>query len=452
MNKFFLLFLGVLVQTAAISQSYLRCGSTELINIKEGQLPGFKSHLAEQFNQTKLAAQQSRNQAATIYVPVVVHVVYNTAQQNLDDSIIKNQIAILNRDFNRNNADASNLRAVFGDVGGSSDIVFYLADTDPAGNPTNGIIHKSTGKSSFSIDILGGSYVDLEKVKSAADGSVGWPSNKYCNIWVCNMAVNLFGTIQEGSLLGLATPPTNPLPSIWPSGATSGLLDGLVLYYKVVGDNNPTLATDATLLPVANKGRTAVHEMGHYLGLRHIWADKGNPLTGAAACTPFEDDGMADTPYMGSNSQTDGCNPSKNTCTYETPDLPDMIENYMDYSTESCQNTFTIEQVAFMRAILENQRIDLTNWDPTPTVGIMLDVIALEQMVVYPNPARHKLNLLKPCSETGFYQLYNHLGVEVEQCSFTQLESIAIGHLSAGVYILKVNTNRTSTIGRFVKE
>jgi len=100
------------------------------------------------------------------------------------------------------------------------------------------------------------------------------------------------------------------------------------------------------------KGKTCVHEVGHYLGLRHIWGDDGGACQGDFK---FEDDGITDTPHADDASNSD-CNKTKNTCNQGTGDLPDMVENYMDYSLEGCQNSFTKGQSSFMYNVLTNIR------------------------------------------------------------------------------------------------
>jgi hypothetical protein len=96
-------------------------------------------------------------------------------------------------------------------------------------------------------------------------------------------------------------------------------------------------------------GRACVHEVGHYLGLRHIW---GDPLFGDGCSV---DDGLSDTPNQNAASQF-SCNHNLNSCTDSPVNYPDMVENYMDYSNDGCMNMFTVNQSIVMRAILELAR------------------------------------------------------------------------------------------------
>jgi hypothetical protein len=343
------------------AQTVRRCYSKEAIDYLEQAAPGYAAHVNEQFDIAK-SWSQDHEQKRTIYmVPVVFHIVYNTAAENLPDSVLENQIAVMNEDYSRQNGDTTNMRSEFEPVAGATHIQFFLA----------GITRTSTTTTSFgSFAALLGDFSDLEKVKSTADGGENaWDQVHYLNIWVCDMSIN-----NTPFLLGYATPPDN-LPN-WPQGSAPDLGDGVVLQYQIVGSNNPNP------LGVANYtvlGRTAVHEVGHYMGLRHIWGD--------GDCTM--DDGISDTPDADDASQQD-CDEQRNSCNADVNglgDLHDMIENYMDYSAETCQNSFTQEQALLMHGVLENQRYDLVHNNPA---GLNeLSVITS----CYPNPTTGTLSV-----------------------------------------------------------
>src|SRR5690606_8687983 len=120
------------------------------------------------------AASHPQTKVNALYrIPVVFHVVYNNAQQDIPDNVIIDQIRILNEDYNRLNADTVNMRSDFDDVAGNPRIEFMLARIDEFGNPTNGITRTSTATPSFgSVTVITGSFADLEKVKSTADGGI----------------------------------------------------------------------------------------------------------------------------------------------------------------------------------------------------------------------------------------------------------------------------------------
>jgi hypothetical protein len=272
-----------------------------------------------------------------VSIPVVFHIVYNQGQaaaQDIPDATVHAVLKSLNQDFRRFNLDKTNTRPIFDSIAGDSKIQFCLATVDPNGNATNGIIHKSTTEANF--DIFGGDYDKVKK--DATGGSEFWPTSDYLNIWVCNLS-GAFGT----SVLGFASLPNISVPGL--------AIDGVVVHYEAFGVTGSVLGT-----PV--RGRTVSHEVGHFFGLRHIWGDDGS-IFGGATCDST--DYAYDTPMAQDNSQQSGCSFSKNSCSNEKPywgnlDPPDMVENYMDYSQETCQNAFTFGQVDRMDFFLNDPK------------------------------------------------------------------------------------------------
>jgi hypothetical protein len=266
----------------------------------------------QRFSAQYLGGKGVKQQKAVVIIPVVVHVVYNTAAQNISDAQIQSQIDVLNADFRKLNADRTNVPAAFQGVAADMEIQFQMATRDPNGNATNGIVRKSTTKTYFEY---GGADVNGVFVKqSAQGGSDAWNPTQYLNMWVCN-----FGGAST-SLLGYATFPTD----------AGTFKDGVVMGYKYFGVN-PTLGG------VFGYGRTATHEVGHWLNLRHIWGDAncGNDL-------------VSDTPTQ--QTSNGGC-PTfpKKTCGNTTNG--DMFMNYMDYVNDQCMNMFTAGQKARAQAL-----------------------------------------------------------------------------------------------------
>ena len=233
--------------------------------------------------------EQRSNQANTVVtIPVVFHVVYANGTQNISDAQIMSQLQILNDDFRRLNSDADNTWSQAAD----SEVEFCLATNDPQGNPTDGILRVSTSVSSFGT---------TDNVKfSSSGGSDAWPAGSYLNFWVCNVG---------GGILGYAQ---------FPGG--SAATDGVVCDYRYVGDKGTATAP-------FDLGRTATHEVGHWLNLYHIWGD-GN-------CN--QDDQVSDTPN--SDAANFGCATGHQSCS-----STDMVQNYMDYSDDACMNLFTSGQ------------------------------------------------------------------------------------------------------------
>jgi hypothetical protein len=332
------------------------CGNDVFSHIVQEKYPALHEAFAQTFEQARAAAQAADRSPLTI--KVVVHVVWKDAAENLPDSVIENQILVLNEDFNRLNPDTADLRPFFQPVAGSANIRFELA----------GIVRTQTNKL-FALDLLGGSL--LSELKSSAQGgSDAWDTERHLNIWVCKIQPTTIFGLPVGQILGFAFPP-NGLGN-WPadSGAPTKEQDGVVIDYRMMGRNNPN--------PIANpgggggnlivKGRTPTHEVGHYLGLRHIWGDGG--ILGPNNCN--QSDGVEDTPFANAQSNFD-CNKNKNTCskieTFYNADVPDLVENYMDYSSESCMNMFTKGQVELMRNVLTGPRIGLIESSSAISLG-----------------------------------------------------------------------------------
>ncbi len=221
-------------------------------------------------------------------IPVVVHVVYHTEEQNIADSVIYSQIDVLNEDFRRmpgTNGWNDN------PVGTDTKYEFRLATVDPSGEPTTGITRTYTDVLTFSID---------NTVKfNASGGHDAWQTDKYLNIWVCNLGGGYKGYSQ------------------FPGGDPS--TDGVVILYTAFG--RPTAN------PPYNYGRTTTHEIGHWLYLYHTFQN---------GCDP-PGDFCADTPYQFEPNL--GCPAGHVSCGTE-----DMIENYMDYTDDICKNIYTLDQ------------------------------------------------------------------------------------------------------------
>jgi len=327
------------------TQPRILCGNEVFSKMIREKYPALQTAFDQTFEQAKqkgAAAERS-----PLNIKVVVHVVWNDPAENLADSVIENQIQVLNEDFNHLNADTSNLRPAFQPVAGNANIHFQLAD----------IVRVETNEL-FALDLFGGTLLPELKHNNQG-GSDAWDTEKYLNLWVCKIQpTSIFG-IPVGQVLGFAFPP-NDLGH-WPaaSGAPNPDEDGVVIDYRMMGRNNPnTIENPATGGPLLVNGRTPTHEIGHYLGLRHIWGDGG--LLGPNNCD--QSDGVDDTPFANAQSEFD-CNLQRNSCAqveiFYNDDMPDLVENFMDYSSETCMNMFTKGQVELMRNVLTGPRSGL---------------------------------------------------------------------------------------------
>ena len=429
-----------------------RCATHDVFLENARNYPGYAQAVESAFQEAKDYARTKqaifKNQVPdTIYrIPVVVHIIYKTPQQNIDDSLVYNQIEVLNLDFRRMNPDTVETRDEFKPLGADAGIEFFLAEVDPNGNPTTGITRTQTNEDNFAPSLFGGG---LDNVKSSVSGGVdAWDTERYLNIWVCNLQDP---SSFLGAVLGFAYPPDGA-PN-WPINmlAAAPEYHGVVVHFSVFGRNNP-LAT-GQIASFAGEGRTAVHEVGHYLGLRHIWGDGLlGILTGTPDCSA--DDGIEDTPNSGNNSQVAGCDINKNTCIDTVGvDLPDMFENYMDYSREGCQNIFTHGQVSIMRAMLATARKEL------PEIvllysGVSDNALKGIEIEVYPNPSTGILEVNFHPKPAGMRSLsiFNILGYEMERLPAAPMQNMRIdmSYFPRGVYFLRVDYQTGSTTKKVI--
>ncbi len=245
-------------------------------------------------------------------IPVVVHVVYNTAAEKIPTSQITSQIAVLNRDYRAANPDRTNVPPVWKGLVTDARIEFVLASKDPKGKKTSGITRTKTTRTSFGTG---------DTVKFTASGGIdAWPSKKYLNIWVCTLA---------GGLLGYAQFPGGPAAT-----------DGVVI-------RNTAFGTKGTAKAPFNLGRTATHEVGHWLNLRHIWGD-----TEDCSGTDF----VSDTPNAAGPNYG---NPGFPHVSCSNGPNGDMFMNYMDYVDDAAMFMFTSQQAVRMQAALDGPRKSL---------------------------------------------------------------------------------------------
>ena len=258
-------------------------------------------------------------------IPVVVHVVWKTAAENISDAQVQSQIDVLNRDYRKANPDISSLPSVFQPLASDARIEFELATTDPNGGATNGITRTQTTADSF---------IDDDKVKSTATGGANaWDSSKYLNFWVCELGNGLLGYAQ------------------FPGGPAA--TDGVVILNSAFG----TVGTAAAFAPY-NHGRTASHEVGHWLNLRHIWGDDGGGCTG--------DDLVSDTPNAAGPNFGKPVFP-RVTC--NNGPNGDLFMNYMDYTDDDAMFMFTSGQVARIQACLDGDRHSIGHTKTGPTIA-----------------------------------------------------------------------------------
>lgn len=227
-----------------------------------------------------------------IQIPVVVNILYRTSAENISLSQIQSQIDVLNQDFNGANAEFNQVPGIFAGVKANVGITFVL----------DGVIRKQTTRTEWAVL--------NEEMKKTLYGGIAptSPTNKL-NLWVCTLA---------GGILGYAKAPGTALD-----------LDGVVIDSRYLGTNGRATAP-------FHKGRTATHEIGHWLNVRHIWGDStcGNDL-------------VSDTPSHNAANYGSPIFPHYSTC----PGNPiEMTMNFMDYTNDVSMYMFTNGQKDRMRA------------------------------------------------------------------------------------------------------
>jgi hypothetical protein len=314
MRFFYALLFGALCISETFAQR--QCASTSYQN-NNRPMP-----TQEQIDQQLRAIKKRRttldNDTMVYVIPVVVHVIHNTKgnligganNRNITDEQIHSQIAVLNEDYGKiPGTRGYNTNP----VGADTRLQFCLAQFDPEGRSTNGIIRVYSEKASFDYN-----FDDAQLKKLSY-----WPSDQYLNIWVTNITDPIIGYAQFPGGFGLPGASSSDGPA-----AT----DGVVIDFRTFG-------TLGTARKPYHLGRTATHEIGHWLGLIHIWGDQ--------YCG---DDYVDDTPPQEDKDEDTLCHERFSYCFGQ--ETPRMFQNYLDYTGDKCMNIFTQGQKERMRSFI----------------------------------------------------------------------------------------------------
>jgi hypothetical protein len=293
-----------------------KCGTDHSVYEQMLQDPSSRKQIEQFYEQAQ--ANPAGSKAPTIVVPVVVHVIHSNGVGNISLAQIQDGIDKVNRDFNKTNADTSQIRSVFANLAGRADIEFRLAKIDPNGQCTEGVNRVNS--------VL--TFNQRNEVKALAQ----WDANKYFNVWLVNSIRSSGGT---GTTLGYAQFPFS----------TNG--SNLNTYGIVVRNDEWGGIGTAS----GGNGRTVTHEFGHCFNLLHTFQ------SGCGSSCSNSGDRICDTPPAA--NETFGCNLSNNTCSNDafgpssfSGNVPDQLENYMSY--DDCQYMFTQDQVNVMRSTLSS--------------------------------------------------------------------------------------------------
>jgi hypothetical protein len=405
---------GMLLSGAAMAQQQVnRCSTSEYMQQKLAEDPSWAQRLS-QMDEEALHYDPSQGDRAVITIPVVFHVVYNTTSENISATRITEQINVLNEDYRKMNTDVGNVPAGWQSITADMEIQFCLATLDPQGNATTGINRVQTSKSSFNVN--------TDDVKSSSTGGTNaWDRNKYLNIWVCDLG---------GSVLGYAQ---------FPGGPSS--TDGVVLDYRYTGKTGASAPY--------NKGRTATHEVGHWLNLKHIWGDDGTSCSGT--------DNVADTPnqadenyncYSPGTVVTDGCSTT-------APGI--MWMNYMDYTDDACMYMFTAGQKTRTSSTMTGSRLQLKTNSWFGCSALATPETTFDQYVnVFPNPSAGELNIRIDLINTDGInvKLFDVLGNCVKESSFEETATdnltMDLSGLANGVYIVSIENQSARTTQKII--
>ncbi|PWJ58973.1 putative secreted protein (Por secretion system target) [Dyadobacter jejuensis] len=366
----------------------------------------------------KGSSTRSFRKAATelITIPVVVHVVYNSQDVgnnpgsgaaddgNLLDSQIQEQIAVLNEDY----GNLSGIQTYYSDsLGVDTQIRFKLVE----------IRRTYSEKADFDPRRDGPVLAAISPAR---------PTNQFLNIWVCKLSLGYLG----GSQFPVVTEATGNTQGLDLADDTDNPdIDGVMVDYRYFGRSGPTINSQ-----LYNLGRTATHEVGHWLGLIHIWGD-----------TSCGTDYCDDTPQAQTFNQlkVPNCQPVFSTCQRIT--TRNMTDNYMDYSPDRCMGLFTADQAARMHAVLalSPRRAQMVAFANRSDEHL--------SVTIAPNPVTEYLNaaIYAPNYSDFTVNIYSNNGKLLLQ-NLRNQSRISLKNFASGVYLMKVSTNTETVTKRFL--
>ncbi len=349
-----------------------------------------------------------------IIIPVVVHIVWFSEEENITDDQVLSQIDVLNYDFNALNEDISNVSNQFRSLIGRTNIHFCLANTDPNGNPTNGITRTQTFE-----PFIGSNKTNDNRTKihyTAFGGENAWDVQKYLNIWVGKM----------NGILG---------KSSRPQLITFQEEDGIII------DSYHFGALKNVKAPY-HLGRTCTHEVGHYFGLEHIWGTTVNDCE--------DDDGILDTPHQ--ENPYFGCPvEAQYTCNDRN-----LVHNYMDYVDDDCMYFFTKGQVEYMQTILHNLRPTLLLNNQSNCISNVQQPFRSEYISIVPNLSEGNFNLHidENIGQNINFSIINTTGKIVTKLLIKDTPTVhlfSLENLPPGIYFLVSNGLKANFAKKLVK-
>ncbi len=402
--------------------------------------------------------QGSRNLAKNFTIPVVVHVVHGGEQidsyPNISQAQINSQINVLNDDFAGAGLNVGNLAATGFSAIGAADcsISFCLAKYDPSGNvlPEPGIDRINYLSKSWANPANATSVQAFQNyMNNTVKPNSIWDPNRYFNIWVSDHA-------QSVDLLGYATFPVGTGLSGVPGtgGATD---DGIWVWAKSFGNTG-------TLVPPFHKGRTATHEVGHWLGLIHIGGDGGGNINGSCSATDY----CNDTP-----PQKGGFANGEFGQNYGTPSYPlhvgvcsspfgDMFMNFMDYSDDPTLYMFTPDQSTRMTTAMNNGTFRKQLTASSATLCTVTGISGekgdefLHNLMLYPNPSNGLFVIHSDGEDlrTFNFEIQNclgqKLGIDVKNQISVNTAAFDLSNCGNGIYFIVIRNGHDKAVKRLI--
>ncbi len=393
----------------------------------------FENWLAPKVEEIKKLQEMNTSKKVVVTIPVVVHIIHSgqaisNNERNITDERVLSQITVLNQDFRRMlGTPGYNNNPVGADI----EVQFCLAKVNPTGGVTNGINRVN----------LGATIWNETNVENTLKPQTIWDPTRYFNIWVCQFGGDLT------NVLGYAQfPESSGLAGLF--GPYNAATDGVIIDWRAFGSSD---YVGGNYFQDIDKGRTTTHEIGHAFGLRHIWGDNGSCTVNA---TDSFKDYCLDTPAQ--NTEHYDCFTIYDTC----PSNPgnDMTENYMDYSNDSCMNTFTQNQKSRILAVLQNspRRSTLSTSTVCNSALSVNEVGTLKNEInIYPNPVKDYLNIYTQKGiKISRYSVYNALGQEVLKKEVQSEADLRISKekLGTGFFIITIYTETGFKNFKFVIE
>ena len=477
-----LLGVGILLHSALAAQALQhpqKCGMQQMHEAMIANNPAYAAKLAEQkaslqaaaesYLQSRLNASEERTTSVSA-VPVIFHIIVDSAQFNGlggTTGIIRrcdSQIAVLNHDFNKQNADSTAIPAGWKSLFGNTGISFGLARKDPSGNCSPGYEIKIITATGFSN--INSAFPEA---KAAGTGLAAWDVSKYYNVWCINF------TGSASSLLGITVP-----KSTVTAGWASASQEGVCILYKTLGSTGPTGSASGTgtWLPPYNLGRTLTHETGHFFEIWHTWGDDNGQCptwssTATVATTGLsasvgdngitcssgvgQDDGISDTPpesdaVYGNPSYTIAGGTTNDCCQMhgatDTQPIGIACLSYMDYTDDNAMHLFTPMQAAAMASgvvVSSGENYSLTQNPtlliPCTTTGVAPSPTELNSSLsIYPTPSNGEINIsLNSASETlNSITVFNLVGHQVMTINGQNKDyySIDLSPMTKGIYFV----------------